>query len=117
MKCSHQIDGHAACGLLPLFSGEIPAQLADPGLAVVVSDMTRKKKQIAGAQKRHKSCNRRGEFWKCDFESFKLVVYGHRPLPAVELFWCKSNYDFGHSLPRHIKEAGQMYLTIRDVTS
>src|SRR5580693_4318795 len=84
MKCAHQIDGHAARGLLPLFGCEIPAQLADPGLAGIFSDMTRKKKQIAGAQEGNKSCHRRCGFWKRDSKSVELVVYGHCLLLAIE---------------------------------
>src|ERR1700690_339953 len=110
MKCAHQIDGHASCGLLPLFGGEIPAQLADPGFAGILSDMTRKKKQIAGAQEGNKSCHRRGGFWKCDLKSVERAVYGHGLLLAIEFFSYRSNHYFGHSLDASSKGTGRSVL-------
>src|SRR5579862_9483430 len=107
MECAHHIDSHSTSGIFSLLGRKVRTQLADPRLAIVLSDMTGEKKQIAGTKEGHESCHRSRRLGKGDIESVELVVYGHCHLLGVGSRGHRPHCDLSDSLARHIRYGAQ----------
>jgi len=67
-----QVDGDGARGGLALLGGHVGAELADPGLAVLLGDMARQEHQVAGLRGHHIGCSGGAGGGQFDAQLFQL---------------------------------------------
>ena len=77
LQRAHQIHGHGAGCLLAFFGRHVLAQLADPGLAVLLGDMAAEEHQIAGLHIGQVGGCRHGHFGQGDVQGFEFFIDAH----------------------------------------